>query len=250
MTTFDKAYAKTRVHEGGFVNHPRDPGGATNKGVTQRVYDSYRRQIKQPTRSVKDISEGEAKAIYRAGYWDAVRADELPPGVSYCVFDAAINSGAAQAVKWLQRCVGAKDDGIVGNETLSMARDADRIELINAYCDMRLAFMKRLKHWDAFKNGWTRRVAEVRSQAVAWAKSGRDIEAQVEAPGKAEGPEKASATVKDLASNPAAVSALSGFLGSLGALASGAGPVQYALAGVFIIAALTGAWLVIRRTRA
>lgn len=187
---FPRAFALLKVHEGGYSDHPQDPGGATMKGVTQRTYDAYRRRQKQPTRHVKQITNAEVERIYRGQYWHAVKAEDLPEGVAYCVFDAAVNSGPARAVKWLQSVTGAQVDGIAGNETISKACDMSPAVLINAYCDKRLAFMKRLKHWSAFKNGWSRRVHEVRAQAIEWAHNNAiatDITAEPQA--KADGPE-------------------------------------------------------------
>ena len=183
---FQRALPKILVHEGGFVDHPDDPGGATNKGVTQGTYNSWRRQTGQPQRSVREITDNEVHAIYKDSYWDAVKADSLPDGVAYCTFDAAVNSGPGRAVRWLQQSVGARVDGVVGPETLGKAEAADPQDTINKYCDMRLAFMKRLRHWNSFKNGWTRRVAEVRRQAVEWALTGDARDSEVESKGKAD----------------------------------------------------------------
>jgi lysozyme family protein len=243
---FERAFALLKVHEGGYVNHPRDPGGATNKGVTQRTYDAYRARINQPRQDVRSISHFEVRTIYKQQYWDAVQADHLPHGVAYCVFDAAANSGPGQAARWLQRSVGAGVDGVVGNETIAAARRADRSHTINAYCDMRLAFMKRLKHWGAFKNGWTRRVSEVRAQSLAWA-AAKDVHASTETvQPKAIGPEGQIATLVDMARNPGALGAVGGVLGGAGALTSGDGPVQYAIAAVLVLAALVGVWWLVR----
>jgi len=166
---FPRAFDLLKVHEGGFSDHPRDPGGATMKGVTQRTYDAYRFRQKQPPRHVRKITNAEVERIYRTQYWHAVHADDLPPGVAYCVFDAAVNSGPGRAVRWLQTVIGAQVDGIVGNETVGLARDVPPDALIHKYCDRRLAFMKSLKHWPSFKNGWSRRVHEVRAQSIEWA---------------------------------------------------------------------------------
>ncbi|MFW5655297.1 MAG: glycoside hydrolase family 108 protein [Roseicyclus sp.] len=169
---FKRVLPKILVHEGGFVNHPADPGGATNKGVTQRTYNAYRRLQGDALRSVREIADEEVQAIYRAQYWDAVRADELPPGVGYAVFDAAVNSGPARAAQWLQRAVGATVDGVVGVETLAATREASPTAVIDSICDQRLRFMRRLKHYDTFAKGWERRVSEVRQQALTWARTG------------------------------------------------------------------------------
>ena len=187
---FERALPKLLVHEGGYVNHPDDPGGATNKGVTQRTYNSWRRQEGHAQRSVREITDAEVAAIYRDSYWDAIRGDDLPEGVAYCVFDAAVNSGPARAVRWLQKCVGARADAVVGPETLGATAERDPTSIISDYCDKRLAFMKRLRHWNSFKNGWTRRVAEVRKQSLEWALTGDGSDSEVEAKGKADRPPK------------------------------------------------------------
>lgn len=243
---FERAFDLLRVHEGGYSNHPDDPGGATMKGVTQRTYNNWRRALNQPLQDVREIKDGEVEAIYREQYWETVRASELPPGVAYCVFDAAVNSGPGRAARWLQEVIGAGVDGVVGNETLALAVDRNPIEVIHAYCDKRLAFMKRLKHWSTFKNGWTRRVAEVRAQSINWAQAQPVPESREAPPAKAEGPEKKTATLKDMATDTGTIGAVGGLVGSTGALASGDGPVQYAIAAVLIIVALGALWWIVR----
>ncbi|WP_198645504.1 glycoside hydrolase family 108 protein [Thalassobius sp. I31.1] len=169
MNRFERAFALLAVHEGGYVNHPKDPGGATNKGVTQRTYNNYRARLGLSPRNVRQVTDNEVAAIYQVQYWDAIHADKLPEGVAYCVFDAAVNSGPARAVRWLQKEIGATIDGVIGNETLARTVRADAAALIDRYCDRRLSFMKRLRHWPTFRNGWSARVVEVRMQAKNWA---------------------------------------------------------------------------------
>lgn len=151
--------------EGGFVNHPKDPGGATNKGVTQRVYDNYRSRKSLARQSVKLISKDEVSEIYVLQYWIPARCDDLPTGLDYAVFDFAVNSGVSRAAKELQRLVGARMDGIIGDQTLSLVAKADVVELIEAYCAARLAFVKTIRHkktrellWKTFGTGWKRRI--------------------------------------------------------------------------------------------
>lgn len=151
------------AHEGGYVNHPKDPGGATNLGVTQRVYDMYRRRSGQATRSVRAIAPDEVAEIYKAQYWDAVRGDELPSGVDYAVFDYAVNSGPKRAIMELQRVIGAGVDGVIGMETVGKAREMDPFDLIEALCNRRMAFLRSLKHWKTFGRGWTARVMGVKN---------------------------------------------------------------------------------------
>lgn len=154
--------------EGGISDRPlkADPGGLTNKGVTQKTYDGYRRSKALPLRSVRAMTVAEMTEVYRVQFWDAVQGDKLPSGLDWAVFDWAVNSGASRAVKELQRVLGVNVDGIVGLATLGAIDKADTALTINHYCDRRLAFMKGLKNWGANKNGWTRRVAEVRAAAL------------------------------------------------------------------------------------
>lgn len=172
-SSFDAALARVLDHEGGYSNHPADPGGPTMKGIIQRVYDAYRTRSGQPLRPVRQIERDELVAIYRSQYWDAVRGDDLPAGLDYMVFDGAVNSGPAQAAKWLQRALAVPADGQVGAVTLAAAaRCADLGALVDDICARRLAMLKRLATWPVFGAGWGRRVADVRRVGHAWAQTG------------------------------------------------------------------------------
>lgn len=162
---FEKAFKKTLVHEGGWSDNPNDPGGATMKGVTQRTYSDF---LGRPaTRAeLRAIPDGHLQAIYRTGYWDKVRASELPSGVDFAIYDAAVNSGPARAAKWLQSALGVPADGILGPKTLAAAKAADPTALINKIMDLRLAFLKNLTTWQHFGKGWNSRVASVRAEAL------------------------------------------------------------------------------------
>ncbi|WLJ71093.1 hypothetical protein [Sphingomonas phage Kimi] len=156
---YDKALPLVLAHEGGFVDHPKDPGGPTNKGVTQRVYDAYRTNIGLAKRSVRLIETGEVRQIYRDQYWNLVSADQLPEGLDYAVFDYAVNSGVGKAVKDLQRELGVGVDGVVGELTIRAAKGVNDLEdLIVRYCNRRLSFLRSLKTWATFGKGWKRRV--------------------------------------------------------------------------------------------
>lgn len=170
---FKEALARVLIHEGGKVDHPKDPGGRTNKGITQRVYNGWRTKNSLPLRDVYQIADMEVEAIYRFQYWEPIKADFLPPGVGYVVFDGAVNSGPRQSTKWLQRALGPSAgavDGVVGSVTLTAAQqDHDHDALIARICERRMAFLQALKTWPTFKRGWTRRVNDVRATGQAWA---------------------------------------------------------------------------------
>lgn len=243
---FPKALTLVLKHEGGYVNHPRDPGGATNKGITWRTYNAYRARKGQEPRDVRNITDAEVSAIYKVQYWDVVKADDLPSGLDYVVFDFAVNSGPSRSVQFLQRIVGVEADGVMGQITLAAVKERDPEALIAALCDNRLAWLKRLKTWGTFGKGWTRRVTEAKATGLAMAKGSTFEAASQPAPGKAAGEEKATATVSDMLKDPKAWTAAGGAIGSVSAVANGDGPVQFAIAGVLILAALVGIYFLVR----
>lgn len=252
---FASSLARVLVHEGGYVNHPADPGGETNKGITYRVYNAWRRGRGLPIQSVRHITDDEVAAIYKAQYWDAIRGDDLPSGVDYCVFDFAVNSGPSRAAKFLQGAVGVSQDGAIGNLTLDAVRKRDAGMICVAVCDARLAWLKRLKTWGTFGKGWGRRVADVKAVSVGMTGgapkpvSFADF-ADESIPGKATGPEKVTTSIFDALKDPAALTAGGGLLASFGALAQGDGPIQYALSAVLVLAGLVGVVLLVRKMRA
>lgn len=156
-------------HEGGYVNHPSDPGGATNKGIT---IANFRRYVnpKGTVADLKAITDAQVARVYRKHYWDAVKGDDLPAGIDYAVFDFGVNSGPSRAIKFLQKVLGVAQDGKLGPITLEAARRADAAAVIDQLCGDRLAWLKRLKHWPTFGRGWTARVSAVETEALAMAR--------------------------------------------------------------------------------
>jgi lysozyme family protein len=152
--------------EGGYVNHPSDPGGPTNFGIT--IAD-YRRYMKPDATAadVRAMKVEEAKAIYREKYWRVMRCDELPAGVDYCAFDYAVNSGTGRVPKVLQRILGVSVTGRMDDATVAAAKKRGARALVQAICDERLRFLQGLKTWGVFGNGWSKRVGEVRAAALA-----------------------------------------------------------------------------------
>lgn len=145
------------AHEGGYVDHPKDPGGATNLGITIGTLSEH---LGRPaTRSdVRSITRFTADRIYTANYWDRARCNDLPLGLDYAVFDFAVNSGVSRAVRTLQRILGLKDDGVIGAKTMAAIKAGGTITLIEALCAERMKFLRGLKNWRTFGKGWKRRV--------------------------------------------------------------------------------------------
>ena len=170
MDDFQRSLAKVLVHEGGYVNDPQDPGGATNQGVTQAVYDDYRQHMNLPKQAMKLLNNAERDSIYRMRYWALIKGDQLPAGVSYVVFDGAVNSGVAQSIKWLQRAVGVAADGVIGTATMNAVRAyGNNDQLVAKIIALREAFLRALKTFKRFGKGWLRRTAEVKAIGQAWA---------------------------------------------------------------------------------
>jgi len=153
---FDAAFDVLVKHEGDFSAHKSDPGGQTRYGITEAVARrvGYRGDM-------RELPLDLAKRIYREDYWQAVRAEQLPPAIRYAVFDAAVNSGPAQSVRWLQRALGVTDDGVIGPQTLSAANQANPDALRARLVAQRLRFMTNLGTFDDFGRGWTRRCCDI-----------------------------------------------------------------------------------------
>lgn len=171
-SNFDLCLREVLRHEGGFADHPADPGGATNKGITIGTYAGWKGR-KVTKAELRAISDAEVAAIYRRKYWDAVRGDDMPAGLDLVAFDAAVNSGPARGAKWLQQGLGVAADGKIGKATLRAARGSarayDPVVVIKRACAARMGFLRGLRTWGSFGKGWSRRVAQVEAFAVGLA---------------------------------------------------------------------------------
>ena len=163
---FFKSLEMVLKHEGGFVDHPDDPGGATNKGITHKTYSDFLGRPLEDVDELKNIPEEHVQIIYKQGYWDKVKGDNLPSGVDFAIFDWAVNSGPGRAAKALQKAVGATADGAIGPKTLAAVEAADAAEIIKAVADDREVFYKSLRTFNTFGKGWLRRNKETRDFAL------------------------------------------------------------------------------------
>lgn len=165
-SNFDKALAAVLHHEGGFVHILSDPGGMTNLGCTKTTWEEW---VGHPVdeKTMRALTPADVAPLYKRKYWEKIKGDELPNGIDYAVFDAAINSGPGRAVKWLQGCVGADMDGALGPKTLALVTAANQKELVEDYAKRRLSFLTDLPTWSTFGKGWNRRVSEVEKTALS-----------------------------------------------------------------------------------
>ena len=158
---FDKCLEMLLHHEGGYVNHPEDPGGETNLGVTKRVYEEW-----GGTKDMKALTVEDVAPIYKKKYWDIVKGDELPSGLDWAVFDWAVNSGTGRAAKAVQKVCGAEQDGAIGPKTLALVNGQDTSYMIEQFGKIRQEFYEGLSTFKTFGRGWTRRNSETTTKAT------------------------------------------------------------------------------------
>ncbi|WP_052174723.1 glycoside hydrolase family 108 protein [Paracoccus sanguinis] len=159
-TNFEAVMEQVFKHEGGYVNHPKDPGGETNFGISKRAH---------PGVNIRALTKAQAREIYRKSYWNPVRGDDLAAGVDLAVMDYAVNSGVSRSAKALQAVVKVSQDGKIGPQTLKAAAAGNPVEIVKAVCARRMSFLRGLKTWKTFSKGWSRRVAEVEALGVKMA---------------------------------------------------------------------------------
>ncbi|MDX2264607.1 MAG: glycosyl hydrolase 108 family protein [Hyphomicrobiales bacterium] len=165
--TFPAALKHVLKFEGGYSDHPLDPGGATNLGVTKATLERFRgRRVTKA--EVRALKHAEAAAIYRKFYWDQVQGDALPPGLDLAVFDCAVNQGPARARKWLQQAAKARADGVIGPRTLAAVKAADARALLLEFMALRMRHYGSLARlFTAFGLGWSRRLMATLAEALA-----------------------------------------------------------------------------------
>ena len=164
LSNFPASLALILKSEGGFVNHPRDPGGMTNLGVTRNVWrDWVKRDVDEA--EMRSLTPELVAPLYKARYWDACKCDDLMLGIDYCVFDAAVNMGPFRAAKLLQTALGVTADGVIGRATIAATTAADPTELLEAFNQSKEEFYQSLPTFSTFGKGWLNRVAHVRQNA-------------------------------------------------------------------------------------
>jgi len=166
---WEKSFQMVLKHEGGFVNHPKDPGGMTNLGVTKKVWEEFvGHEVDEA--EMRALTPELVKPLYKKNYWDKIKGDQLPIGLDYAAYDLAVNSGTGRSAKYLQRIAGVPDDGVIGPKSVEAIQACDPDQAVEDICSMRLNFLKKLPTWDTFGKGWGRRVEEVKAKALEMTK--------------------------------------------------------------------------------
>lgn len=153
-SSFDAAVDRVFKHEGGYINHPKDPGGATKYGITLGTLSDWRRTA-VTANDVRLLSQSEARNIYYVCYWRAIGADALPSGLGYALFDVSVHSGVARAKKWLE----------------ALPPDVNEAAQIKALMATRLRFLQNLSTWKTFGRGWAARLKDVEKTALKLAQT-------------------------------------------------------------------------------
>jgi len=152
--------------EGGYVHHPSDPGGRTNLGVTQRVWEEWVGR-ESNEKEMRSLTPEMVEPLYKRKFWDAVRGDELPAGISYLIFDFAVNAGVGRSIKTLQSAIGVTPDGGFGPMTMAAVQAIDPVELIEKFSQGKEDFYRSLNTFETFGKGWLNRVAAVKVKATS-----------------------------------------------------------------------------------
>lgn len=175
--TFDIVMNWVFTHEGGYSSDRADPGNWTGGKVGKGQLKGTKFGISAkayPNLDIKNLTKDQARALYKRDYWDRVKGDNLPAGLDYVAYDAAINSGPAQSARWIQRAVGVAADGVIGAQTLAAidaaARENEEALITNA-TGQRLTFLKSLSTWGRYGKGWKRRVDDVRANSLKLARA-------------------------------------------------------------------------------
>lgn len=162
MNAFEEAFRLVIGHEGGYSNDPKDPGGETKYGISKRSYSHI---------DIGALTLDGARRIYKADYWDKIHGDDLDPGLALVAFDAAVNNGVSQSIRWLQGAVGVKQDGVIGPATLNALSKADPAKTLVELHASRIFMMAGLSTWKHFGRGWSRRLADLPYQAAKMAQT-------------------------------------------------------------------------------
>jgi lysozyme family protein len=163
-SNWQKAFEQMLESEGGYVNHPSDPGGMTNLGVTKRVWEEWVGR-ESNEKEMRSLTPEMVAPLYKRKFWDACHCDLLPSGVDYLVFDFAVNAGCGRSAKILQAAVGVTPDGGIGPITVAAVNAIPEAELIEKFSQAKEDFYRSLNTFDTFGKGWLNRVAAVKIKA-------------------------------------------------------------------------------------
>jgi lysozyme family protein len=164
QSNWDNAFKMMLASEGGYVNHPSDPGGMTNLGVTKRVWEEWVGR-ESNEKEMRSLTSEMVEPLYKRKFWDACKCDELPSGIDYLVFDFAVNAGVGRSAKILQTAVGVTPDGGIGPVTLAAVKAIPEAELVEKFSQAKEDFYRSLNTFETFGKGWLNRVAAVKVKA-------------------------------------------------------------------------------------
>jgi len=166
ITNWQKSFELMLQSEGGFVNHPSDPGGMTNLGVTKATWENWVGRASDEA-EMRGLTPEKVEPLYKERYWMAVRGDELKVGIDYLVFDMAVNAGPNRSIRLLQTAIGVPSDGGFGPITMASMKSFEPVKLINNFSNEKVSFYKSLPTFSTFGKGWLNRVEKTKANAIA-----------------------------------------------------------------------------------
>jgi len=169
MSNFKECLDLVLKSEGGWVNHPSDPGGETNLGVTKAVWEEY---VGHPVKTMKDLTKDDVAPLYEQKYWRACYCEVLPRGLDFVVFSMGVNAGPGRSIKLLQQSIGCVPDGVIGPKTRELISSGNGANLISKFSETRREYYKSLKTFPIFGRGWLARVDKEEAEALDMIKNG------------------------------------------------------------------------------
>jgi len=166
QSNWQKSFEMMLASEGGYVNHPSDPGGMTNLGVTKRVWEEWTGRESNEA-EMRALTPELVETLYKVKFWDACRCDEMPSGIDYLVFDFAVNAGPSRSAKILQTAVGVPADGVIGPVTLAAVKAQDPDWLIEQFSQAKEDFYRSLGTFETFGKGWLDRIEQVKVKSIS-----------------------------------------------------------------------------------
>lgn len=169
MNNFKECLDLVLKSEGGWVNHPSDPGGETNLGVTKRVWEEY---VGHPVKTLKNLTNDDVAPLYELKYWRTAYCEVLPRGLDFVVFSMAVNAGPGRSIKLLQSAIGCVSDGVIGPRTRGLISSSNSADIIQKFSTARREYYKSLKLFPIFGKGWIARCDREEQEALNMAKNG------------------------------------------------------------------------------
>ena len=171
MNDFKECLALVLKSEGGYIDDPRDSGGRTNLGITQKALEEWLGHDVDE-KFMRKLTPEMAAPFYEQKYWRPCYGEVLPRGLDFLVFSMGVNAGPGRSVKLFQSSLGCVADGVIGPKTRDLISSSNGANLVAKFSEARREYYKSLKTFPIFGKGWLARVDREEAEALDMAKNG------------------------------------------------------------------------------